>query len=152
MADDKERAEKGLQRERVFAHKAEILSMLDQGARYITIKARLGLEDIPRTTFQYLVKRIRDEAAKRADRDAAIRHESRSPPSPFPATEGGVSTGSTPVHPATNALQPDRETPSEAGDAKTAKPARRKIRKGVVIPEPRDAQDLNLDPSKWKKS
>lgn len=152
MVAGKDRAEKGLQRERVFVHKAEILTLLDQGARHTTIKAKLGLEDVPRSTFQYLVNRIRHEAANRSFLEGHPGSEAMPSPSPASGATNDAEAEDNARTTASKALQSVREAPEAASVDKPKKPTRRKIRKGVVIPESRDAKDLNLDPAKWKKS
>ena len=146
MSGDERRAERGAQRERVFAHKERILDLLDQGARHVTIKDDLGLQDIPRTTFQYLVRTIRAEAAEKEavqDGGAPLRETvARSIAPSGSALSVGPETGVT--------SQPVR-VPSEKREGDPPRqPAPRKRRKGFVVPQSRDAKDLNLDPSKWK--
>ena len=146
MSDDERRAGRGTQRERVFAHKDRILELLDQGARHVTIKDDLGLQDIPRTTFQYLVHSIRSEAADRlsVQGNGSSGPEGVSPPfSAFGNTSSKVSEA--------GALsQPKRVAADRSGNEPPRQPASRKRRTGFVVPQSRDAKDLNLDPSKWK--
>jgi len=138
------RAQRGSQKERVFAHKQRILYLLDQGARLKTIRDDLDLATIPYSTFQRLVRDIRIEAAKRDVLIAAqeMKTMSSSPP---------VSAQDDPAKPAceiVEVLQPEREG-MKPPDEEPRKPAKRKRRrKGVITPN-LDAKDQNLDPSKW---
>lgn len=143
MSSGEERAERGAQRERVFAHKERILDLLDQGARHVTIKDDLGLQDIPRTTFQYLVRTIRAEAAEKE----AVQDDGA------PLREAvATSSSALSVGPETGVTSQPMRAPSEKREGDPPRqPAPRKRRKGFVVPQSRDAKDLNLDPSKWKK-
>jgi len=102
------KAHRGTQRERVLVHKKQIVALLENGVSMPTIQERIGLEDIPYSTFHYHTRKLRDAAnislygpPKTAREDAA------EPPSYPP-----VSTQNERVNPASNPIappQPERE-------------------------------------------
>lgn len=147
MSEKIKRADRGAQRERVFIHKSRILEMLDQGARHTTVKNALGLDDIPRTTFQHLVKLIKKEMANRPGFAVPI-YEATSPsPGPGKPPEESMKQAPDPV----KEMQPERSATAQPGKdgPEAPRPRKRKyVETGVTKPE---NEERGYDPSKWKK-
>jgi len=121
----------GEQRVRIFEQAETILSMLDRGHSALSVRAQLGMDDIPVRTFHFNVRKLRDRHVGRAsekveDEVAPLRGESI----------------------------PEKKTasPPEAGEPSTdaATKRRRKKRKFVMTTVGGNLDD-ELNPAKWRE-
>jgi len=131
VAKQSDRKPWGEQRVRIFEQAETILSMLDRGHSALSVRAQLGMDDIPVRTFHFNVRKLRDRHVGRTsekveDEMAPLRGES-------------VSEKKT-------ASPPEADEPST--DAAT-KP-RRKKRKFVAATVGGDNDD-DLNPAKWRE-
>lgn len=119
----KERANRGQQRYKVFQRRVEILALLDDGATQAMIREKLDLNDVPPSTFQYLVAKLRD-APRAPVVPAAVDDPERQdiPPSALmtPADEVRVAKPSAPV-------KETQEEPSGEKPKKKPAPKKRKF-------------------------
>ena len=67
-----ERAGRGVQRERIWAHRDAIVDAVETGQRYETIRTNLGLGDIPLSTFKTHAKRIAEAGPTTARRVSLV--------------------------------------------------------------------------------
>lgn len=131
VAKQPDRKPWGEQRVRIFEQAETILSMLDRGHSALSVRAQLGMDDIPVRTFHFNVRKLRDRHVGQAsekvkDEVTPLRGES-------------VSEKKT-------ASPPEADEPST--DAAT-KP-RRKKRKFVMTTVGGNLDD-ELNPAKWRE-
>jgi len=131
VAKQSDRKPWGEQRVRIFEQAETILSMLDRGHSALSVRAQLGMDDIPVRTFHFNVRKLRDRHLGRAsekveDEVTPLRGES-------------VSKKKT-------------ASPPEAGEPSTdaATKPRRKKRKFVAATVGGDNDD-DLNPRKWRE-
>ena len=149
MSSERKPAQRGSQKERVYARADEIFTMLSRSAMLSTIQTELGMEDMPYPTFARLVKKLKNEAPERLK-------------SPFsePGFVSSIDRATLPSGTKETAMTSgnDRAKPLQSkGESKVApesdepKKVRPKLRKKVppVRTEP-VPDDKGFDPSKWK--
>lgn len=137
MPNGKEKAPWGVQRERVFEHREEILARIDRGQSGMTIRKALKLDDVPVRAFHKNVATLRKR-----------REEERGRTSTLPqtlATDQGK-----PDEPQT--ARPDPSPPKSTREEAEEPPRKRppKKRKFVHVKMGSGNETGNYDPSTWK--
>ena len=131
VAKQSDRKPWGEQRVRIFEQAGTILSMLDRGHSALSVRAQLGMDDIPVRTFHFNVRKLRDRHVGRASEKVADEVT--------PLLGESVSEKKT-------------ASPPEAGEPSTdaATKPRRKKRKFVAATVGGDNDD-DLNPAKWRE-
>jgi len=131
VAKQSDRKPWGEQRVRIFEQAGTILSMLDRGHSALSVRAQLGMDDIPVRTFHFNVRKLRD------------RHVGR--------TSEKVEDEVTPLRGESVSKKKTASLP-EAGEPSTdaATKPRRKKRKFVAATVGGDNDD-DLNPAKWRE-
>ena len=142
------RADHSSQRVRVIKVREEICSLLVLGVPLTRIQRRVGLDDMPKSTFHYHASRI---AKANGIGFHELPYDSKTAffyTSPQSWTEADQPVpGSDPKR--SDLDQPEREDTTVSEEEPPVKPGKRKRRSKGVISSNFDAKDPNLDTRKW---
>lgn len=149
MSNESKPAQRGSQKERVYAQADKILTMLSRSARLSTMQAELGMEDMPYPSFARLVKSLKDEAP-----DGLLSPFSQPRPSgsrdgisPPPEMEEKTRTADDQK---LKSSQPQDESVVKSELEKVKKAAPRLRKKVPVVEKAPVSDEKGFNPAKWK--